>query len=229
MIHDIAAAVLPSSLTFMDYATLAIAIFTGGLFIATVKLVRDAKHTSERQIAISSQQTTILGLQTDIATKAHALERMQFLANNRPRLRVREITVNPLVADNKVTATVVAANVGNSDATIIAVGVDIFPRLKNIGNSGTLNAAPLPRQDIPPIKIGQQVTFVVNSSTDITQDTIKRINGNSNDLCFLGIIQYVDGNGEMRLTSFFRIYDSTRKRFVHAPMDDDYAEREYED
>lgn len=37
-------------LTFMDYATLAIAIFTGGLFIATLRLVKNADKSSERQL-----------------------------------------------------------------------------------------------------------------------------------------------------------------------------------
>ena len=48
------------------------------------------------------------------------------------------------------------------------------------------------------------------------------------ELCAVGTIHYLDQNGTRRITSFFRIYDANRMRFMRAPEDDEYAEWDYE-
>lgn len=45
----------------------------------------------------------------------------------------------------------------------------------------------------------------------------------------LGIIHYRDANDTVRVTSFFRVYDPRRRRFMYAPKDDEFADWEYED
>ena len=49
------------------------------------------------------------------------------------------------------------------------------------------------------------------------------------ELCTLGIVTYTDDNGTRRSTSFFRIFNPARQRFMRASDDDEFSERDFED
>jgi hypothetical protein len=91
---------------FAALATTAIAFFTLTLWRATtkqVKLTRDSIN----------------------------LGRAEFNATHRPRLRVRRIVAAPLTASAPPRAATDVANIGDGNARITAMGVDIFPRYPN--------------------------------------------------------------------------------------------------
>jgi hypothetical protein len=127
---------------------------------------------------------------------------------------------------------------GDGPARVIELGVDIFPRRMNVAGTSYIRAAPVPYPGIPPVEPGQQVNIKIQGQTVLTQPIIDGILGVASgaagaatptmQLCTVGTVHYLDANSTRRLTSFFRIYNPQRLRFMRAPEDDEYAEWDYE-
>ena len=119
-----------------------VAIFTALLSFVTYRLVSTTGdlrgstdklwEAGERQIGISSQmaeltrqQVGIAGVQADIQRKQHAVGRLQYIADKRPRLAVRHVIMNPDIrgrlgnSETVVTGRLVVVNVGGTAARIV--------------------------------------------------------------------------------------------------------------
>jgi hypothetical protein len=197
--------------TLTALATIAIAAFTLTLWRATTeqgRLTRDSIELGNRE----------------------------FAATHRPRIRVAYIKLGQLQSEQAATAEIWAINIGDGDAEIFELGVDIFVRrIDMAGTASSFVATPTRYSGIPPIAPGQQANINIKGSKSLSSGEIAGITGSPNTgvepwlhLCAVGTIHYLDANRTHRLTSFFRIYNPTRLRFMRASDDDEYAEWEYE-
>lgn len=112
---------------FLAWFTYALFKATRGVQDATVKLY----EAGERQIAIAGSQTDLLKAQQEIS-------RLQYLAEHRPRLKVRHVNIMPPVSGPighstlpfihgaEVKAALVVVNVGGSEAEIVTTRHRIF-------------------------------------------------------------------------------------------------------
>jgi hypothetical protein len=113
------------------------------------------------------------------------------------------------------------ANVGDTNAKIVAVGVDIFV------SGNPFDARPRPLQIVVPP--GREARIEVSGGQMLTLNETNQIRYGSRGLQILGMITYEDGNSVSRNTSVYRVFDSTVSLFRRAPENDQYAERDYED
>jgi hypothetical protein len=72
---------------------------------------------------------------------------------------------------------------------------------------------------------GQRHTFEITAENHDTFDEKFSDACDNQQLCAVGIIRYIDGNGIVRETGFFRIYDNGSKSFVASKNN----EEEYQD
>jgi hypothetical protein len=197
--------------TLTALATIAIAAFTLTLWRATTEQGRLTKESID-------------------------LGNREFAATHRPRIRVAYIKINQLEAGQHPAGEIWAINIGDGDAEITELGVDIFWRRIDMAGTGMFRATP-GLSPFGPLMIapGQQVNIGIKGGQTLRQEIINGIRGSPNieerpwlHLCVVGTIHYLDANRTHRLTSFFRIYNPDRLRFMRAPDDDEYAEWEYE-
>ena len=104
--------------------------------IAAAKKTADAAQKAavggERLAEIADKQLSISGQQTDIQEKQHAIGRLQFVANKRPRLRIRHVVINPDIRNKLsdestiVTGRLVVVNVGGTEARIVQSRCRVF-------------------------------------------------------------------------------------------------------
>jgi len=167
--------------------------------------------------------------QAQLTREIVELGNKEFIATHRPQLRLRYAVGELPPAGNFATAELHVANVGQSDAVIQQIGVDIFVRRTNVPNSGVFNAAPQPWSDSSSIPPGKEARMDAKSARPINANERPHIVTGGFQLCLLGIVNYVDRNQIVRSTSFFRIYNPNTKRFLRAAKDDQYAEWDYED
>ena len=174
--------------------------------------------------------TVILAVSTIVLWDAtRGLQRSgerQFLAANRPRITVRFVQ-GPITytESGRVGAAVTIANIGPSDATIIAIGCDIGIRR---GNRWASNIDGIPKP-IPPIVLrsGQRHTVEVEAREGDGDDNFyfawgfmraesegSRTGPPDQAVAVAGEIVYRDGNGIERHTGFLRTYDSESDRWV---------------
>jgi hypothetical protein len=191
-------------------ATIAIAGFTLTLWLATTEQGRLTRESID-------------------------LGNREFAATHRPRIRVAYIKLFPLQPGHPASAELWAINIGDGHAQIIEIGADIFVRRIDTAGIAIFSATPTPYPGIPLIAPGEQVNLNIRGGTPRRVEEINGILGSPNineppwlQLCAVGTIHYLDANRTRRLTSFFRIYNPDRLRFMHAPDDDEYAEWEYE-
>jgi hypothetical protein len=225
---------------------------TGGLWRATKKLateteklgvaeheqsveMRRANEIAERNFDLAEKQFLLAGRQCDLAEKEVGIRRSEFFATHRPRIRVGYIRIGPLIAGTPPSVEIWALNIGDGDAEITELGADIFVRRIDTPGTAVFGATPAPYPGIPPVAPGGQANINVAGGRILRQEEIDGINGAPNmdrapwlHLCALGTIHYLDTNRTRRITSFFRIYNPDRLRFMGAPEDDEYAEWDYE-
>jgi len=162
--------------------------------------------------------------QATLTRKAIDLGNREFLATHRPKMRLRYARAPLPQANSQGTAELHAANIGESDAIIQQLGVDIFPRTKGVPSSGqfTFVVRPWPGNLVVPP--GKDARMTAAGSIVLSPNDITNIANGTTELCLLGIIINVE-----RSTSFFRIFNPHSLRFLRAPADDEYAEWDYED
>ena len=190
----------------MSASNHAVARYTFGLTVATVVL------------AIA---TIGLGIGTVFQLR---LARAEYISTHRPKLKIRRISlIPPFLAAVPVNLLIEAANVGETTAIIQDIGFDVYT------TGQPFNAAPRPPpMHIDPVAPGREMRMTA-ASRAFTPIAINAINAGVNQLRLLGIINYRDGNGILRSTSFSRIYDPGLSRFVKLEENDPEADREFED
>ena len=182
-------------------ATIAIGIFNWTLWRATTKQGR-------------------------LTAEAIELTRKEFIATHRPRVIVRFIQ-GPFddAESHHQYIWVTIANIGVNPATVEAFGCDLARRdhMRQWVIPG-LDASP---KAIPPFSLisGQRHPFTVTAKTPYTDKEKLADAQGIQQLCAVGAIRYVDGNGVVRETGFFRTFDTNSKIFVASKND----EVEYQD
>ena len=194
-------------------ATVVSTIATGVVAWFTITLAKAAlglKASADQQIAeakalreIAGQQTAIQGLQADIAKKQHGLGRVQFFADHRPRVVLKDVFFS--AAGRFDTLTFELANIGGSEAKVtggfVAIGfVTDHRRFKSMAegsldsvDSANLQAGELRQFDrAVPSDVQYHMRFP-NAARILNVDNPRPPLGK---LYFFGSLLYVDGRGE---------------------------------
>ena len=117
-------------------------------------------------------------------------------------------------------------NIGVSPATVEAFGCDLARR-DGIGNwvIPGLETSPL---DTPDDNLDKRPASYLHDNSQKLPDTFDEkfsdACGNQ-QLCAVGAVRYIDGNGIARALGFFRVYDNSSKSFVASKNN----EEEYQD
>lgn len=147
-----------------------------------------------------------------------------FIATHRPRLRVRFVghgTGN----DDKEVAFIRSANIGSTEATIVAVGGDVARR-NNVTKEWLSPGRPSEGlRDYGPVALqsGEPHNFFIFADASTTAHERFLDAAGNTELCAVGTLCYRDRNGVRRETRFFRVYDERTQLFL--PV----QEEEYED
>lgn len=168
----------------------------------------------------------VTGKQARLTRESIDLARKEFIATHRPRVIVRFIQGPFEDAESYQFIWVTIVNIGVNPATVEAFGCDLARR-----NSVTLqwgiSALDASPKTISPVTLisGQRHTFEITAENPDTFDEKFSDACGNQQLCAVGIIRYIDGNGIARETGFFRIYDNGSKSFVASKNN----EEEYQD
>ncbi len=210
--------------------TLVLAAFSGLLVVVSfieIDLLRRADKTARKLTKITRQQVKIQGAQVDILLKQKEIARQQFIAEYRPRLRVRKIRMYPLQDNQPIKLNYEIVNVGGTRARIVRNEITIRiedpkPNLDSIS-------------DAKEVAIGREISggeaLLVAAEFETRYDHIWCLSGPRKvapeRMSVFGMIQYLDDNGIQRRTGFAQKFVGTNGRFRRLdPVDADY---EYED
>jgi hypothetical protein len=120
----------------------------------------------------------VTGRQARLTRKAIELGNREFIATHRPRIRIREIETGGLAQQPHV-ATIRAANVGATEARVVAMGIDIF-----VGSP--FDATPKPFQPPRMVAPGQELKLDVQGGRPLTATELQQIGARSMQLRLLG-------------------------------------------
>jgi hypothetical protein len=180
-------------------ATVTMAAFTGTLWWSTASTAKLTEKT------------------VDLAEKQHGLARLQHIAANKPFLRIRGINLDPagpegslFEKDKKIKGSLVIANGGATDATIIDSGYRFY-----WSNNGLPMNPPLESAEVSelvsshdPIRgyESRSVQIESKSALDVNGMSIMNATPHGWKLYVLGYIHYSDINGAERFMGFCRRY-----------------------
>jgi hypothetical protein len=204
----------PAEAAIAEY-TFWLMLFTGILAVATLGLggaTLGLYLTGEKQIRL-------VGRQLDLAER-------QFVTTNRPRVSVRFIQGPMTYAESgKVGAAVTIANIGASDATIVAIGCDIGIR-RGVRWASNIDGTAKPLSPIV-LRSGRRHTIEVEAREGDGDDDfyfawgflraaaeMSRARPPDQAVAVVGEIVYRDAIGIERHTGFLRILDSQSDRWV---------------
>lgn len=208
---------------FIVIFTLAIALFTYQLKAATIGLDKSTRRlwrSGEKQIALA-------GGQLDLAQKQHGLQREEYFASHRPRLRLSRVKVE--FTDGK-PAAIRFALINSGEGKISEINWHAGGLvLREIGRMvGFYDFSKLEEHTIrfpAPnfLNIGEASLQSIEYPIDAAIQ--QRIIDGVMQLHLIGGVRYQDTLGVYRVMGFFRRYDSLRQRFV----DGQDPEYEYQD
>jgi len=195
-------------------STLLIAIFTFTLWRSTEKLWKATKATID-------------------------LTRQEFLAEHRPRLIVRGVSINDVMgvggARDLLAAEYTIANVGDTAATIIETSDHLWlpttdenlPPIPDYADPKTVSikieaGASFPMKHYGTSELLERFHFAGGAAIGPTHN----LPVSDPMLWFLGYVQYVDGLGTKRRTGFLRKRDFTTGRFSPIQGEPDYEFRD---
>jgi hypothetical protein len=166
---------------------------------------------------VSRRQARLTRASIDLANK-------EFIASHRPRIRVRRITPigGLLLPNTQLNFLVEAANIGDTKATVVEVGMDVYVA------GEPFNAVPRPYPNFPPLIAGKEVRMTITTLRALSEAQIDAIEVGTSEWRLLGIINYADDNGVMRSTSLARVYNRAMGRFIPVTEHDPDADREFE-
>jgi hypothetical protein len=175
---------------FVGLGTLVIAAFTGTLWWSTYNLWKATRES-------------------------HALARQEFVATHRPHVIVRFIQGPVEDAQGHECIGVIVVNIGETEATITEVRHDLARQSRQGWESGGLEGSATVAAMQPIIlQSGERHTFKVRSNKPVTEYERYADAAGLHELCAVGEIRYRDGNGIVRETGFFRVYDPISKSFI---------------
>ena len=160
----------------------------------------------------AEKQMLIAGQQTDIQLKQHAIGRLQFIADKRPRLHVRHVIVGTPLAcgPNKITGSLVVVNQGGTEARIVdsrcrvlweSVGLPMQPPLNDA------RSLPLHSPNDGPIVAGASRVYPI-TATELLLDAYRHnIESRGIKLYVMGYIRYADLDEKERFMGFCREYE----------------------
>jgi hypothetical protein len=178
---------------------LILAFSTVGLWVATISLYR-------------------------AGDKQFTLARQEFIATHRPKVIVRFIQ-EPFYDDSMIRkAWVTVVNIGVNPAIIEEFGGDIAYRNRYGWLPPGLDASP---RHITPVTLssGQRHVFTVSAKLPFSENDIAESVSGERITCIVGSIKYGDGQGVVRDTGFFRVYDELGETFTNSKN----PEEEYQD
>jgi hypothetical protein len=210
--------------------TTALALFTFGLWFATVRLGRDAKKSNERQaremersLSLAEKQMALVGMQVDNAIKQTTIYREEYFSAHRPRLVVRRVSI---IEDNGIfRIQYFVYNIGDSRATIVAISDRVWlptetenlPAIPDYEVSVEMNTILesghwMGKLHTPAREIQDKLAFIYGHNLAL-KDIISSIKEFSSGILFLGFIEYEDQIGTTRNTAFLRQFDFKTERF----------------
>lgn len=206
------------------YYTKILAIFTGvlsGFGLLQIYFLIRADSATATALAASTKQA-------EIANK-------QYIASNRPRLRVRKIEIDRPVSGNMIRVRYEVVNVGGTNAHIIdnqiTIRIDDMPYgwlmyhggKREVIGARQFHFADEVRRGEALIATEEIIMFDPNWGFDAGAWWRNR-------LYVIGIIRYTDDNGVTRRTGFYRVATEDPNRFVIAPLErTTLQDHEYED
>lgn len=215
-------------------ATVAIARFTWTLWQAGEKQLAISSNLAD----IADKQVAIQGLQTDIQKMQHAVGRLQFIADHRPRLRIRHVTIDldgntldkprlVLHSGEKVTGSLVVVNFGGSNASISDSRYRIIFSQKRFPVAFDFDENALEMLVVNTIlESGESCAVAIEDSVPAGSEYIdlRHFDINEWNIYVMGQIKYKDAGGNERFMGFCRKSGSDGK---FTPVDD--ADYEYQD
>jgi hypothetical protein len=161
------------------------------------------------------------------STDALELGNREFIASHLPRLRVQRVECSFPDVGQQAAAEVVIVNVGDSDATITAIGAAIF--LRHLGLEETpWNPTPRPLAETAVLAPGQPTDIPVSTEEALVFEQVRSVNIGERELVLVGMVRYEDDNGISRLTGFCRRYHRDKIRYIRVDASDPHADYEFE-
>lgn len=215
------------SVVMTAFATIFIALFTWTLW-----------KSSDELGSIAEKQMLISGAQVDIQLKQHAIARLQFTANNRPRLRIRNIVVTPhssagrVFAGRYLSVAGYVENIGGTAATISSSHIEIYANQMGLPMES-------PYEGMQPntilegsFNVGESRRFLLTQLSPLaTEGEADRAFAGEFPIFVLGWITYSDQTEQATLhgtayrLAFCRRWEIGKRRFTPIKDDPDY---EYE-
>jgi hypothetical protein len=184
-----------------------LAILTGGLVLA------------------SSFQFYFLYKAEKTSQSLAKLAREEFIATHRPRVIVRFIQ-GPFHDDGgHEFMWLTFANVGETTATITAIGGDLARRNASTGawRPPGLDASPKPVTPIT-LESGDRHFVTVTAKAPISDIELFGDATGTYELCAVGSVRYQDGNGRTRETAFFRTNNGGEGFTASKTTEDEYED-----
>jgi hypothetical protein len=223
-------------------ATRRLALTTGDLANAARQQVVEmelARALMAQRLDLQEKQFLLAGKQSDLAAKQHGLQREQYLAEHRPRIKIRSVGVRQATAcamfdsDQVVKGSLVVVNIGASEATIREANYRFFS-----GERGLPMVPPLEPKDVKPLfegllphkMAGHESCLIPIEGNGTLGDLAFGLGfGGMTGLYVMGAIRFSDWNLQDRWMGFCQQYmpsgDGGEGRF--APVEN--SDYEYED
>jgi hypothetical protein len=214
---------------------IAVAIVTGFLWGATRKLaistdelaraaheqsaeMRLARSLAERHFDLEERRFLLTGRECDLAEKQHGLQREMYLAEHRPRIRIRSVAITQAPAmgvfppDRIIQGSLVIVNTGASDAVIRQAdyrffytrdGLPIAPPLEPGQVKPLFGAIKLPH----PLPGHESCWIDIGSGSPIGHDVPS---GRGGVLYIMGAVLFSDWNLKERWMGFCQEYISAK-------------------
>lgn len=195
-------------------STAFIALFTFTLYRAT----SEQGDLTLRAVDLAEKQFLMEGRQADLAEKQHGLARLQHIAANKPRLRIRSVSVERSVVGSapmfkrgyKLHGNLVVANIGATDAVLKESRYRFY-----WSGSGLPMEPPLEGETIKQLQgaMGDQIiagfescVYPIGSDDELSGDVQITPKGGGIKLYVMGRIRYADITGKERFVGFCREY-----------------------
>jgi len=191
------------------------------LLIRSDRKMADTAALTARQVDLAEKQFLMEGKQADLAERQHGLQRIQFFATHRPRLRIRNI--RPKFRDGEpITIHCTVTNIGETNARLEAqeIILSVFPDRSVQGFQSPI------RLLASDLVAGQSEVFLTEKGTSFVYSQAWSMDQpHGGPVLIRGSFLYLDDNNIARRMGFSRQYNPTTGRFDMI----DSHEDEYED
>lgn len=148
------------------------------------------------------------------------LNRREFIANHRPKLKIHHIFAEDFIIGKKTKGKILALNLGDTEAIIVNMVIDVFSH--KLGEKERFKLTNPYYIKIDPIEAGVMADIDFES-----ESVLQHVASNNIEYYAIGRLTYRDRNDVTRITGFVRIYDPIGKRFIRIPEIHEYNDYEY--